>query len=165
MGTEPDELDARFQKAGKPRKQSALGNPNIPVIKIPLFNAGSPPTDKSGGYVILPPPELKQEPALRFDAGKPRYELIPADALEELAKVYAAGALKYGDDNWLKGMSWGRCFGSLMRHAWKFWRGLDIDEETGCHHMMLAAWNCIALFVYARRKLGTDSRITLPTGD
>ena len=32
--------------------------------------------------------QLKDEPALRYDAGKPRYELIPGDALEELAKVY-----------------------------------------------------------------------------
>src|SRR5665213_4534320 len=30
----------------------------------------------------------KDEPALRYDAGKPRYDLLPADGLEELVQVY-----------------------------------------------------------------------------
>jgi hypothetical protein len=102
--------------------------------------------------------QQRLERALRYDAGKPRYELIPADALEELAKVYTAGAAKYADRNWEKGMSWSRCFGSLMRHAWKFWRGQTRDEETGCHHMAMAAWNCLALCAYHLRKVGTDDR-------
>uniref|UniRef100_UPI001E4FF338 dATP/dGTP diphosphohydrolase domain-containing protein n=1 Tax=Acetomicrobium sp. S15 = DSM 107314 TaxID=2529858 RepID=UPI001E4FF338 len=37
-----------------------------------------------------------------------RYDLIPSDALRELAKVYTVGAEKYGERNWEKGMSWGR---------------------------------------------------------
>jgi hypothetical protein len=102
--------------------------------------------------------QQRNEPALRFDAGKARYELIPADALEALAKVYTVGAQKYADRNWEKGMSWGRCFGSLMRHSWAFWRGETIDPETGCHHMAMAAWNCFALCSYSLRKAGTDDR-------
>ncbi len=101
---------------------------------------------------------LKSETALRYDAGKLRYDLIPADSLEQLAKVYTAGAAKYAERNWEKGMSWSRCFGSLMRHAWAFWRGEAIDVETGCHHMAMAAWNCLALCSYHLRKAGTDDR-------
>lgn len=103
--------------------------------------------------------QLKDEPGLRYDAGKLRFDLIPPDALEALAKVYTVGAAKYADRNWEKGMSWGRVFGSLMRHSWAFWRGEEIDEETDCHHMALAAWNCFALFRYSTRGVGTDDRL------
>ena len=98
------------------------------------------------------------EAALRYDAGKLRYDLIPADALEALAVVYTRGAAKYADRNWEKGMSYSRCFGSLMRHIWAFWRGEQWDGETGCHHMAMAAWNCFALLAYSTRGVGTDDR-------
>lgn len=99
-----------------------------------------------------------QEPAKRFDKGKLRYELIPADSLRELALVFTRGADKYGDRNWEKGMSWSRCEGSLKRHveAWK--SGEIFDKETGCHHMAMAAWNALALVSYELRGVGTDDR-------
>jgi hypothetical protein len=78
--------------------------------------------------------------------------------MEALARHYAVGAQKYADRNWEKGMSWGRCFRSLMSHSWKWWRGETYDEETGSHHMIAAAWNCIALFIYDDRVIGTDDR-------
>lgn len=105
--------------------------------------------------------ERVSEAALRYDAGKLRYDLLPVDSLEELTKVYTVGAKKYADHNWAKGMSWSRCLGSLMRHTWKFWRGEDYDEETGCHHMAMAAWNAMALCSYSMRKVGTDDRVKL----
>ena|ERR1043166_739769 len=113
-------------------------------------------------YQVIPcdirTPQQMEEAGLRYDAGKIRYDLIPADALHALAEVYTVGANKYAPRNWEKGMSWGRCFGSLMRHCWAFWRGKDIDKETGCHHMALAAWNCMTLFCYSTRRIGTDDR-------
>lgn len=98
------------------------------------------------------------EPATRGDAGKARYDLLPADALHALVEVYTKGAEKYAPRNWEKGMSWSRCFGSLMRHAWAFWRGETHDPETGCHHMAMAAWNCLALVAYDLRQAGADDR-------
>lgn len=102
--------------------------------------------------------QRKIEPGLRYDAGKIRYDLIPADSLCALAHVYTVGAAKYADRNWEKGMSWSRVFGSLLRHSYAFWRGENIDSETGCHHMAMAAWNCLALCSYEMRKVGTDDR-------
>lgn len=78
-----------------------------------------------------------------------RYDLIPADALEELANHYGRGALKYSDGNWLKGYEWSKNFAALMRHAWAFWRGEDIDEETGTPHIIAAAWHCFALYTFS----------------
>jgi hypothetical protein len=75
-----------------------------------------------------------------------------------LAAHYEAGAKKYADRNWEKGMAWGKCFASLQRHAWAWMGGEDFDPETGTHHMVSVAWNAIALFVYSVRKIGTDDR-------
>ena len=108
--------------------------------------------------------ESRSEPALRLDAGKIRYDLIPGDSLHELAKIFTAGAAKYADRNWEKGMSWSRCFGPLMRHAWKWWRGEEYDDGpggTGCHHMAIVAWNAMVLCSYAMRKVGVDDRVIL----
>lgn len=98
---------------------------------------------------------------IKYDVGKLRYDLLPADGLEELVKVYTAGAVKYADRNWELGMSWSRILGSLMRHTWKFWRGETHDPETGCHHMAMACWNAMALCVYSLRNVGTDDRVIL----
>jgi hypothetical protein len=108
------------------------------------------------------PEPSKTEPGLRYDSGKARYDLIPPEALEDLAKLYTYGAAKYAERNWEKGMSWSRCFGSLMRHAWAFWRGENLDPESGIHHMTCAAWNCMALFTYSSRAIGTDDRSKTP---
>ena len=106
------------------------------------------------------PAEQKEEPGKRYDKGKARFDLLPFDGVEELVRVYTKGAEKYSDHNWEKGMSWSRVLGSLLRHTWAFWRGEAIDKETGCHHMAMAAWNCMALLVYDFRKVGTDDRRT-----
>ena len=95
---------------------------------------------------------------LRKDVGKPRYDLLPPEPLEALAQLYTQGALKYAPRGWEEGMDWGRCFGSLMRHAWKFWRGEDYDPETGAHHMIAVAWNAFAIYTYIVRKKGKDDR-------
>lgn len=104
--------------------------------------------------------QQKAEPGLRYDAGKTRWDLVPPE-FEEVVDVYTFGSRKYADHNWERGMSWGRVFGSLFRHVWKFWRGETIDSESGLHHMAHAAWNCIALLVYSRRGVGTDDRVQI----
>ena len=103
--------------------------------------------------------------ALRFDADKPRYDLLPPEALDELALHYAKGAKKYAERNWELGMDWGRCFASLMRHAWKWMRGEEIDEETGTHHMISVAWNAIAIYTYWKRGIGKDDRPKITKSD
>lgn len=106
--------------------------------------------------------EIKKELGLRYDAGKLRYDLLPPDGIEELVKVYTMGAQKYADHNWEKGMSWSRVFGSMMRHAFAFWRGQDRDTESGLPHMAHVAWNAIALLTYGIRKVGVDDRYNKP---
>ncbi len=87
-----------------------------------------------------------------------RFDLIPFDALEEVARVYGVGAQKYSDDNWLKGYAWRLSAGALLRHVARFMIGEDRDPETGCLHLAHAAWHCLTLLTFAMRGLGTDDR-------
>lgn len=96
--------------------------------------------------------------ARKDDTGKLRYDLIPPDALRELARVYTIGANKYEARNWEKGMSWGRVFGALMRHAWAFWRGERFDPVDSQHHLSSVAWCALALLSYDLRGIGEDDR-------
>lgn len=100
--------------------------------------------------------------AVKFDHDKPRYDLLPAHALDELVKVYTVGAQKYAPHNWLKGMKYSRIFAALMRHCWAFWRGEQLDPETGLHHMAHAAWGCLALVEYEKQLVGEDDRFDIP---
>ncbi len=95
---------------------------------------------------------------LRYNEGKARFDLLPPEALEALAHHYGRGAAKYEARNWERGMAWCKCFASMMRHAWAWMRGEDVDPETGSHHMIAVAWNAIAIFTYATRQIGEDDR-------
>jgi hypothetical protein len=96
----------------------------------------------------------------RYNEGKLRYDLIPVEALEDLAKLYTEGAKKYADRNWEKGMAFSKMYASLLRHLFKFWMGEDIDKETGVNHMTAVAWNAMAIVTYMKRGLNNyDDRI------
>ena len=94
----------------------------------------------------------------RDDGDKVRHGLIPADALDALARLYTEGAKKYSADNYLKGMAWMRLYDSMRRHEQKWLAGETFDPETGAHHMIAAAWNCIAVFCLETRGRGEDDR-------
>lgn len=87
-----------------------------------------------------------------------RFDLIPWDALEEIARVYGVGAGKYEDHNWLRGYKWSLSAAALCRHVAKWFLGIDRDAETGCHHLAHAAWHCLTLITFALRGIGTDDR-------
>jgi len=93
-----------------------------------------------------------------------RWELLPGDALHELAEHYGKGCEKYADRNWERGYNWSLSFGAMMRHAWAMWGGEDVDEETGSLHMTAVAWHALALLAYQLRSVGTDDRAILTGG-
>ncbi len=92
------------------------------------------------------------------DEGKLRFDLIPPRPLMLLAKVYTTGAKKYDDRNWEKGISWGRIYGAIQRHLWKFWNGEMMDKETGVPHLINAAWGCFTLTEYMFTHTEGDDR-------
>lgn len=106
--------------------------------------------------------KVKEEPkkeAMRFSDNKLRFDLIPAEVLIELARVYTIGGVKYDDNNWRKGMKYSKVLGSLQRHLILFICGFDRDPDTKCHNLAQVIWNAATLLVYRLRGLGTDDRI------
>ena len=94
-----------------------------------------------------------------------RWDLLPVDALDEVAKVYGRGAAKYADRNWEKGYAYGLSYGAMMRHASQFWGGEDFDEETGNYHLGAVAFHALALLAFRLRGIGTDDRGRYLRGD
>ena len=102
--------------------------------------------------------QQKSEPAWKQDGGKPRMDLLAPEFLTGTAEVLRFGADKYAERNWEKGMSWGRCFGALMRHMWAWWAGERNDPETGLSHLYHASCCLMFLAAYEARQIGTDDR-------
>ena len=98
------------------------------------------------------------EPGAKFDAGKPRMDLIPPEVLAALGHIMRYGVDKYGARNWEKGMSWGRVFAACMRHLWAWWGGEEYDDESGMPHLWHALWCVSVLVAFFSRNLGTDDR-------
>lgn len=65
---------------------------------------------------------------------------MPYDALERVAKVFEAGAKKYAERNWEKGIPTHRFMDSGLRHAMKHLAGRR-DED----HLAMACWNFLCL--------------------
>jgi len=79
------------------------------------------------------------------DAGKLRYDLIPADVEEEIAKVLTFGATKYGDRNWESGIKYSRLVAAARRHLAAYLLGHQTDEECGTHHLANAIVNLMMI--------------------
>lgn len=80
----------------------------------------------------------------KYDSEKPRYCLIPEDALHEVVKVLTYGAQKYDDENWRHVPDLHKRYKSAAgRHEYQSGHE-DFDEETGLYH--LAHKICCDLF-------------------
>ena len=96
---------------------------------------------------------------LRYNAGKLRMDLLPIEWTVGLSKVLTAGAAKYAARNWEQGLSYTDTIGCARRHEAKYLSGEMYDDGpggTGCHHLLLAAWNYLALVTFDIRGVGTN---------
>jgi hypothetical protein len=73
-------------------------------------------------------------------AGKGAYELVSPFALERIAMWCEAGAKKYADRNWEKGIPFGRLIQSALRHMIRWMKG-QRDED----HLAAVCWNVMAM--------------------
>ena len=88
---------------------------------------------------------------------KPRYDLIPGDALEEVAKALTHGAAKHEARGWeTSPRRWGGEFAAAMRHLWTFARGEHTDPDSGLSHLAHAAARILILLAYRKRGIGED---------
>ncbi|MFR7489171.1 MAG: dATP/dGTP diphosphohydrolase domain-containing protein [Romboutsia timonensis] len=81
-----------------------------------------------------------------FQDGKLRWDLLPLEEIEDIVKLYTAGSIKYGDNNW-QGLENGyqRYKAAMLRHLLEYEKGNKIDEETKVNHLAAVAWNAIAM--------------------
>lgn len=108
------------------------------------------------GYGATEIKDLKE--GIKYDDGKPAWDLLPYDALEDVADVLTYGSTKYARRNWEKGMVWGRLLRASVGHLAKFMMGETYDKESGKHHLAHAACDTLFVLAYFKRKIGTDDR-------
>lgn len=96
--------------------------------------------------------------ASKDDDGKPRWTLMPWDALREVVRVLMYGAERYGRNNWVKGMDHTRLTDAAIRHIISWQQGEDCDRESGLHHLAHAACGLLFVVAYSLRGIGKDDR-------
>lgn len=95
--------------------------------------------------------------------GKVRMDLLPWPELEEIARVYTAGAKKYGPDNWKRlPDGYQRYKGAMLRHLCEVEKENIYDAETGCMHIAQVAWNAIAMLHFKMQELHAPQAGTPP---
>ena len=82
---------------------------------------------------------------VKYDQGKPRYDLIPWECMDDVAAVLTYGAQKYEPDNWKRvSNSKSRYIAAAFRHLASRARGEIYDKETGLPHTS----HCIACLLF-----------------
>lgn len=91
--------------------------------------------------------QVKAAQAARHNAGKPQlsYLLTFSEALDAVAEVSMSGANVYGRGNYLQGAPLTEHVDSLLRHLKAFYRGEDLDPNSGHPHVAHMAWNALRL--------------------
>lgn len=83
---------------------------------------------------------------VKYDEGKPRWDLLPYEELSKVVDVLTFGAKKYADDNWKRvPNAKARYIRAGMGHFTKWIRGERCDDETGISHLAHAI--CCLLFL------------------
>lgn len=91
---------------------------------------------------------------VKHDQGKAQLDLLPYEALEEIAKVLGFGARKYARGNFANGISYSRLIAAVLRHVHQYNSGEDIDPESGLPHTAHAG--CMLLFLLYMQKHRPD---------
>lgn len=93
-----------------------------------------------------------------FQDGKLRWDLLPLEEVEDIVRVYTAGAKKYSDNSWQNlENGYQRYKAAMLRHLLEYEKGNKVDDDTGCHHLSQVAWNAIALLWLDKHGKGKEN--------
>ena len=92
----------------------------------------------------------------KHDGGKSPLDLLPGEALHEIADALAYGAVKYSPHNWRKGFAWSRLLAACLRHLFAWARGERRDPESGLSHLAHAGAMLLFLITHEVTKIGED---------
>lgn len=86
---------------------------------------------------------------------KLRWDLLPMKEIEDIVRVYHAGAKKYGPNKWQSlDNGFERYRAAAARHIMAYLKGERMDKETNVHHLAAAAWNVITMLWYDKHGKG-----------
>lgn len=83
--------------------------------------------------------------------GKGRYDLLPVEAIDALAKRFEYGAKLHGANNWRFGIPNSSLYDSALRHLFQAMGG-----ETSEDHLSACLWNVSVLIYNREHQLGND---------
>ncbi len=86
-----------------------------------------------------------QAEGVKYDAGKPRWGLLPFREVKEVVEILTFGAQKYSEDNWKKVTPKERYVDAAFRHFTSWVQGEKKDMESGKSHLAHAV--CCLLFL------------------
>jgi len=82
----------------------------------------------------------------KYDAGKPRWDLLPLEPIKAVVDVLTFGAKKYAPNNWKKvARPRERYYAALQRHLYAWRLGEKKDPESGLPHLAHAL--CCLVFL------------------
>lgn len=93
----------------------------------------------------------KLGPGKKYDNGKLRYDLVPAESLEQIVDIITYGANKYDANNWQNVEPKERYYAAAMRHLAEYKKYLEgeredfMDEESGKSALAHAACSLVFL--------------------
>lgn len=94
----------------------------------------------------------ERQEAKRDKMDNVRYDLVSPWMIESLAKTFAEGAAKYGDQNWRKGLPFSNLLNHTMNHLVKYAMG-----DTSEPHLDHAFWNIGAMIEF--RETGREPEL------
>lgn len=121
-------------------------------VQFPTYNAKAA---HAGGAECPASHNWKGRPEIgaKLDNGKPRWSLLPFEALAMVVDVLEFGAKKYAPDNWRKvDNAEKRYTDALLRHVAAWLTGEQKDPDSGLHHLAHVACNALFLCAFARSK-------------
>ncbi len=100
--------------------------------------------------------------AAKNDHKKPDLSLLPKIFMEEVARAFQVGEVKYGRYNYCKGHNASQLVAAAQRHMTAWFEGEEHDPVDGQHHLG-AAGACLAMML-RQQQLGTmiDDRFKHP---
>ena len=88
----------------------------------------------------------------KLDKDKPKYlnvfKYLDWEFLKECSEVMAKGEKVYGFENWKKQLNPDRIKNALIRHELDYFRGKEIDIESGKSHLSHIFCNIMFLYYY-----------------
>lgn len=97
-------------------------------------------------------------PSSRKGTKDVRYSLLPHEALDDVAKVMAAGTKKYPEHGWRDGYPYSYYFDATNRHLSAWLQGQDTDDETGLPTLAHAAASLLILLAMTKHHPEHDDR-------